>query len=248
MQSWILILLSVAGVSLVSLLGILLFSFRQQSVNRMLFALIGFSTGAMLGDVFLHMIPEMAEEDIGIETASVIVLGGIVASFILEKYIHWRHCHAMHGADHHHPVSIMNLFADGLHNFLDGILIAGSFLVSVPVGVATTMAVLLHEIPQEISDFSILLYGGFTRGKALFINVLFGLTAVLGALLVLMFKESLPQMSGYLLPFAAGNFLYIAASDLIPELHKETSIPRSSVQLFSMFLGISLMWSLTLLE
>lgn len=248
MSTTIWILGSITGVGAISLFGVTLFTFRQHILDKAMLALIGFSTGALLGDVFLHMLPEMIE--VAGEASSVwfMVLGGIVASFILEKYIHWHHCHVVDCADHTHPIGVMNIVGDMLHNALDGILIAGSYLVSVEVGIATTIAVVLHEIPQEISDTGILLYSGFSRKKAILFNALTGIAAVIGGVLVLLFQSELPSIGVILLPFAAGNFLYIAGSDLIPELHKETGLKQSTVQLIALLAGIAFMAGLMMLE
>jgi len=239
---------SLLGVGVVSLIGVSLFTIRQHILDKALLTLIGFSTGALLGDVFLHMLPEMIEDE-GLSNYSwFIVLGGILASFILEKYIHWHHCHRVECEDHTHTLGVMNIVGDMLHNALDGILIAGSYLVSIEVGVATTIAVVLHEIPQEISDVGILLYSGYTRKKAILLNALTGLASIAGGILVIALGEHVPSAALVLLPFAAGNFLYVAGSDLIPELHKETGIAKSTVQLLSIIAGIAFMAALLLLE
>jgi zinc and cadmium transporter len=211
---------------------------------------VSFSVGALLGDVFLHILPEMAEQLGGFEKGGMYVLLGIVLSFILEKMIHWRHCHILpdeaheHCHEHHHHIGIMSLCADGLHNFIDGALIAGSFLVDINVGIATTIAVALHEIPQELGDFAVLLHAGYARSKALLFNFLTGLCALLGAVIVLSIQSSVPLIGTVLLPIAAGNFLYIAGVDLMPELHKEVGIKKAFFQLISIIAGIAVMYAL----
>jgi zinc and cadmium transporter len=142
----------------------------------------------------------------------------------------------------------MNLVGEGVHNFIDGIIIATSYLVSIPVGIATTIAVIFHEIPQEISDFGVLVYGGFTKKKALLANFLIALTAVIGAIITLLIGTSVENILTFLIPFAAGNFIYIACSDLIPELHKETKLKISLTQLILFVLGILVMAALLLVE
>ncbi|MDD5623735.1 MAG: ZIP family metal transporter [Candidatus Peribacteraceae bacterium] len=248
-------LLSLAGVlvvSAISLIGIFTFALQERLVRACLLPLIGFSTGALLGDVFLHMLPEMAEKP-QFGGQLLLVLGGILLSFVIEKFIHWRHCHCSalpHGDEdeHLHPVGIMNLIGDGIHNFIDGALIAGSFLVAPSIGIATTVAVILHEIPQEIGDFAILLFSGFSRSKALFFNALSGGVALLGAVAVLLSTRVVPLAGTLLLPIAAGNFLYLAGSDLIPELHKEARLPHALLQLFTICAGIAVMASLKLVN
>lgn len=240
-----LIFLSVLFVSLVSLVGVLLLSLNDRVLNKILLYLVSFSTGALLGNVFVHMLPEIVEHS-EVEKGLTIVLIGIVLSFILEKGIHWRHCHSMECKTHIHPVGKLMLIGDTVHNVLDGILIATSYLVSIPLGIATTMAVLLHEIPQEIGDFAVLLHSGFTRKKALLFNLFSALTALMGAVLVISLSGRVSGLEEILLPIAAGNFLYIAGSDLIPELHKETRLKQTGVQLFFMIAGIALMYGLAL--
>jgi zinc and cadmium transporter len=147
-----------------------------------------------------------------------------------------------------HAFAYTNLIGDALHNFLDGVIIAGSYLVSVPVGMATTLAVMLHEIPQEIGDFSVLIHGGFTRQKALWLNFLTALSAVVGAALTLVLAERIEGLVSWLLPLAAGGFIYIASADLIPELHKDATTKRSLGQILAFIIGIGVMASLLLLE
>ena len=141
----------------------------------------------------------------------------------------------------------MNLLGDALHNFMDGLIIAGSYLTSIPLGVSTTLAVVLHEIPQEMGDFSVLLKGGFTKSKALLYNFLTALSALLGALLVFI-VGNVPSLVDAIVPFTAGGFIYIATADLIPELHKETLPTKSLVQLFGFVVGIAVMFALLFLE
>jgi zinc and cadmium transporter len=165
--------------------------------------------------------------------------------FILEKFIHWRHCHVPASQDHPHPVVFMNLVGDGLHNFIDGVLIGAAYMVSLPTGITTTVAVLVHEIPQEIGDFGTLVWGGLDVKKALMFNFLSGLTALLGVLLVLAFGPWVTSIQDQILPLTAGGFLYIAGSDLIPELRKSTSARASAIQLAAILTGLFLSWALT---
>jgi len=235
--------------SALSVTGMLLFSIRHAWIEKSMLYVISFSTGALLGDVFLHMLPEMVEESTFLNQAWFLILGGVIASFILEKFIHWHHCHAMPDAEHHHhPVGIMSLVGDTLHNVIDGMLIAGAFMADTTLGIATTTAVIFHEIPQEISDYALLIYSGFSKGKALLFNAITTLSALIGAGLVIAFSNSIPNLEMYLIPLTAGNFLYIAGSDLIPELHKETAAKRSAGQLIWMLAGIGFMAALTMME
>jgi len=189
----------------------------------------------MLGGAFLHILPESLS--LG-ENLFVYVILGIVLFFLLEKFLYWRHCHD--GICEVHPFTYLNLIGDGIHNFIDGIIIAASFMSSMELGVTTTAAVALHEIPQELGDFSVLIYGGMTSKKALFYNFLSALTAVAGALFVYFFF-SFASFGKYVLPFAAGGFIYIASSDLIPELHKARKLSDSVAQFLLFLFGIALM-------
>ena len=237
-------LLSVIIVSLLSLIGII--AFFKKGFEKIVIYLVSFSVGALFGDVFIHLLPEIAD-NFSLKI-SLVVLLGIFASFILEKFIHWRHCHVETSKNHPHPFAYVNLVGDGIHNFIDGILIAGSYLVNFHTGIATTIAVVLHEIPQEFGDFGILIHAGFSKGKALFFNFISAITAVIGAVLTLILGNIFQNFTIYLLAFAAGNFLYLAGSDLVPELHKETKPAKSLLQLLFMILGIIIMLSLVLIE
>jgi len=245
---WIYSLISVFIVSAVSLIGILTLSIKEAYLRKILNFLISFAAGALLGDAFIHLLPEIVEEyGFGLRI-SLYVLSGILFFFILEMFIHWRHCHVV-SKEHKHPVGIMNLVGDGLHNLVDGMIIAGSYIVSVPVGIATTIAVLLHEIPQEIGDFGILIHAGYTKAKALLFNFGSALLAVLGAVITLVIGTSVENIALFLVPFTAGGFIYIAGSDLIPEIHK-TCKPHSHsiIEVVSLLLGIAVMVVLVLLE
>jgi zinc and cadmium transporter len=245
-EVWIYTLVAVIVISLISLLGAITMIIRQKFIKKVLILMVSFAAGAMLGDVFIHMIPELAEEGALNLSTSLFILLGIIIFFILEKIIHWRHCHLTACKDHTHPLAFMNLVGDAVHNFIDGILIAGSFMLSVPVGIATTVAVILHEIPQEMGDFGVLLHSGMKPRKALMFNFLSALTAVAGALLVLIIGTNI-DVTGVIIPITIGGFLYIANVDLIPELHKETKISNSIFQLISIFIGAGIMYLLLFL-
>lgn len=246
---WIYSLLSVAIVSLISLVGILTLSIKIERLKKILIYLISFSAGALIGDAFIHLLPEIVEESggFGIGT-SLYIISGILISFVIEKFIHWRHCHLPITTEHKHPFAWMNLFGDSIHNLIDGMIIAAAYLVSIPVGIATTIAVVLHEIPQEIGDFGVLIHGGFSVKKAVLLNFLTALTAVFGTVAVLILGAHTENVASFLVPFAAGNFIYIASTDLIPELHKETAVSKSIVQLVSFVLGVCIMLLLLQLE
>lgn len=247
---WMYALGSVTLISLVSLVGVVTFSIGSKRLASWLLLFVSFSAGALLGDAFLHLLPE-AVEQIGFEPqVSFGVLAGIIVWFMIEKFIHWHHCHHVDETDTDmvHPFALMNLLGDFVHNFIDGMIVAASFVVSIPVGIATTVAVIFHEIPQEISDFGVLVHGGFTRKRALFMNFLSALGAVVGAVIGLIFIHLVDGLASILIPFAAGSFIYIAAADLIPELHKETRVHESVKHLVALLLGIVVMAALLFLE
>jgi len=238
---WFYSLASVIIVSLISFVGVLTLSINVDKLKKILLYLVSFSAGALFGDVFIHLLPEAVKETGFGVNISIYVLLGIVAFFILEKIINWHHYHYPHTKEQVHPFAITNLVGDGFHNFIDGLIIAASYLVSVPVGIATTIAVLLHEIPQEIGDFGVLLHGGFTKTKALFFNFLTALMAVLGAVIALAINSEFSNITVFLIPFAAGGFIYVAGSDLIPELHKVVQLKQSLLQLLAFVSGILVM-------
>lgn len=242
-EIWIYSLSSVLIISLISLLGAITMVIKQRFVKRILIFMVSFAAGAMLGDVFLHMLPELAEEGNFNLSSSFLILIGILIFFVLEKIIHWRHCHLTATKEHVHPLAFMNLVGDAIHNFIDGMLIAGSFMLSIPVGIATTIAVVLHEIPQEMGDFGVLLHSGMKPRKALMFNFLSALTAIAGALIILILGQNL-DVTGVIIPITIGGFLYIANADLIPELHKETKISQSLIQLLSFSIGVAIMYLL----
>ena len=245
---WLYALGSVIIISLISFIGIVTLSIKADKLKNILIYMISFSAGALFGGAFLHLLPEAVEEAGFGLNISIYLISGIAALFIIEKVIHWRHCHLPITKEHVHPFSIMNLFGDGVHNFLDGLIIGAAYLASIPVGIATTIAIILHEIPQEIADFGILLHGGFTKAKALFFNFIVALTAVLGTILALLIGSRVENLTTFIIPFAAGGFIYIAGSDLIPELHKEVKIEKSLLQFASFVLGVGVMVMLLVIE
>jgi len=245
---WIYTLVSVSIVSLISLIGVFTLSMKKESLEKILIYLVSLSTGTLLGDAFIHLIPDAYEQNSSKIFAALYILSGILTFFILEKYVHWRHCHHIASAEHPHPFSYVILVGDSVHNFIDGLIIAASFLVSLPIGIATTIAVIFHEIPHEIGNFGSLIYGGITRKNALLYNFLTALMAIAGALVVLLVSFDTISITKFLIPFAAGGFIYVASSDLIPELHKETEPQKSLGQLVLFIIGIGMMVGLILFE
>ncbi len=204
--------------------------------------LVAFSAGALMGGAFLHLLPESVGE-IGAESFGLVFLASFAGFFVLERFVHWRHCHKS-GKCEVHSFAYLNLVGDAIHNFVDGLVIAASFAASIPLGVSTTLAVIAHELPQEIGDFGVLVYAGFSRGKALAYNFLSSLSALLGALLGYYLSASLSGVVPYLLPVAAGSFVYIASSDLVPELHKQPDLGKAFESFAAFLLGLAFMYYL----
>lgn len=228
-------------VSLLSLIGVLLLSLKKK-LDKLLPVLVSFAVGGLLGGAFLHLLPESISTGTSV---FMYVIFGIILFFILERFLYWRHCHK--GKCRVHTFTYLNLIGDGIHNFIDGMTIAASFIINIPLGIASTLAIIFHEIPQEIGDFAILVYGGFSRLKALFYNFISALTAIVGAVFTYFFAASFEGLVPFLLPFAAGGFIYIAMSDLMPELQKEKKLSRSFIQFMSLLVGIGFMLMLKLI-
>lgn len=232
------ILASTFLVSLISLIGIFTLAIKDNLLQKILFGFIGFSAGALIGGAFLHILPEALEKAKSTVVFYYLILG-IVLFFLMEKYLHWRHCH--NGVCEIHAFTYLNLVGDGFHNFIDGMVIAASFIVSLKLGIVTTLAVILHEIPQELGDFGVLVYGGLSKQKALVYNFISALMAIFGAIIGYFISDFAKGFSNFILPLTAGGFIYIASSDLIPEIHKENNLRRSNLAFIAFLLGIILM-------
>lgn len=252
-------LLSVLLLSLVSLGGAVTLSLGRARLERVVFLLVAFAVGAMLGGAVLHLIPEAYEALGDGPRTGLLVLAGVLSFFVLEKFLHWRHLHGapealdgatghVHHGGHGHshgaePFALVSIVGNVAHNLIDGAIVAASFLVSIPTGIVTTMAVMLHEIPQEIGNFGVLVYGGFSPRRALLYNFVSGLAGLVGAGAVLVLGPHVDGLADALLPVTAGAFLYIAGSDLIPELNRRhsQSAGKAAGQFAMMVLGIGLM-------
>ncbi len=232
------ILASTFLVSLISLVGIFTLAIRENLLHKILFGLIGFSAGALVGSAFLHLLPEALEK---LNSSSVFysLILGIIIFFLMERYMHWRHCHDKDC--HIHAFTYLNLFGEAFHNFIDGIAIAASFVISIKLGMITTLAIILHEIPKELGNFGVLIFGGFSRKKALFYNFVCALMAIVGALAGYFISDLMVNFAQFIMPLTAGGFIYIAMSDLIPEVHKEKDQQRATLAFAAFLLGIILM-------
>ena len=239
---------SVIIVSLISLIGVFSLSIKEEFIKKYIGLFISLAVGALLGDALIHLIPETFKNSSNSVFVSLLIISGILVFFTLEKFLHWHH----HGEDKDepniHPVGKLLLFTDGFHNLIDGIIIGVSFLVSIPVGIATTLAVVLHEIPQEIGDFAVLIHSGYDKKRALWLNFLSALMAIVGVFFALIFGSIAEAFTLWILPIAAGGFIYIAVADLIPELQKTKELKYSILQILTVLLGIALMIALVFLE
>lgn len=224
------------AVSLISLIGIFSLLFNDKWLNKVIFLLIAFAAGGLMGGAFLHILPE-AINDFGVGNIFLYVILGFVFFFILEKYFYWRHCH--HGVCDVHAFTYLNLIGDTIHNFTDGLVIGASFTISINFGVITTLVIMFHEIPQEIGDFGVLIYGGFTKARALTFNFISALACVIGTIIGYPLSADINNFSAFLLPFVAGGFIYIAACDLVPEIHKQSDLKRTVLSFFAFVAGIS---------
>lgn len=234
------VILSTVIISSGSLVGVLTLAFNQKFLNKIILSLVSLSAGTMLAAALLHLMPEAIEE-LGIILPFELALASFIGFFILERFLHWRHCHHK---DHmtKHTTGTMNLIADGIHNFLDGVLIAASFASGAGLGVVATLAIALHEIPQEIGDFGVLIHSGYTRRKAILFNLLISLTCILGGILGFLASHVMTEFAHILIPIAAGGFIYISAADLIPELNRETSTKRTLSLVTTFLIGITIMY------
>tara|TARA_Y100000310_G_C20699789_1_gene828638 strand:+ start:6572 stop:7336 length:765 start_codon:yes stop_codon:yes gene_type:complete len=247
--SWILLVTILNG--LVALIGAFIFLSFKKSSHKSLIYFVSFTTGALLGGAFIHFLPEAATELSLIKT-TLLTLAGFIIFFLLETYLHWHHCHTHECDEHGHakdntkPYAKLLLYGDSIHNFIDGVIIAGSFIISIPLGIITSILIIAHELPQEISDFAVLIYGGFSKKKALIYNFLSQLTAVLGGILGFLFI-GVREQAIYLLPIAAGGFLHIAISDLIPEIFKEKDPLKRITNMLIIVAGILVLLSAKIL-
>ncbi|OZC02247.1 ZIP family metal transporter [Rubricoccus marinus] len=264
MPIWVYALGSVFIVSLTSLAGAITLSLGPKRLQKLLFLLVAFAVGAMLGGALLHLIPESYERLGGGPRTGLLVLAGVMAFFVLEKFLHWQHQHGApeaiegatghshdHGHSHGDPLATMSIVGTVAHHLIDGAVVAAAYGVSIEAGLVTTLAVMAHEVPQQIGMFGILVYAGLKPRRALLYNFLAGLATIPGALLVLLMagETSGDALYTWLLPVTAGSFLYVAGSDLIPELNRRHSYPATKAvgQLAMMLLGIGLMAVLLLL-
>ena len=196
--------------------------------------MVGFGAGGLIGGALFHLLPEALSQSNSSLEVFFYVFVGFMFFFVVEKYLYWRHCHK-ENCDVH-PFTYLNLIGDGIHNLIDGLIIGASFFVSPVVGWAATIAIIFHEIPQELGDFAVLVYGGFSKKKALYFNFLSATTAIIGTVAGYFCSSYVSDFSKILLPLAGGGFIYIAACDLVPQLHKHPDSKEATSSLV-WFLG-----------
>jgi len=244
---WIYVILSAFVVSLIALVGIFLVPIKFDRLKKILIYFVSFSTGALLGGAFFHLLPEVVENVGFTFIVSSLVISGIVLFFILEKIVHWHHNLIPFEKVHAHPLAIMSLVGGAFHNLLDGLIIGASYLVSIPVGIAITTAIAFHKFPKEMGWFGVLVHGGFTKTKALTYNYLSSTFTIVGAIIALLVGSYVENIQFLIIPIAVGGFIYLAGSNLIPELHKEHGLKNSILQIIAMLFGILIMALLLLL-
>ena len=252
-MTFILIILATLIISLLSFVGMVFLYFRVQVFHKFLLTLVSLSAGAMLGTSFFHLLPEaLAQLDVPI-----IVFGyalfGFVMFFVLEQFMRWHHCHnsSHHGVQngfhcHIKPAAHLVLYSDSVHNFIDGLVLAAAFLISPTLGIATALAIAFHEVPQEIGDFGVLLYSGLKKKRALVLNFISAMFVIAGGIGGYFLAQKVDTAVSFLIPFAAGSFIYIAATDLIPEIKHEENTVNTILHFLAFLAGIAIMVALSI--
>ena len=226
--------------SAIAMVGSVTLVLKPATLERLVLPLVAFAAGSLIGGAFFHMIPAAVIETGDILNVGILVVAGFTVFFLLEQLLHWHHCHRA-SSDCKQPLTYLILIGDGLHNFLGGLAIAGTFLIDSRLGITSVVAAAAHEVTQEIGDFGVLVHGGWSKRRALLFNVLSGLTFLAGGLVT--YALSFQMDISWLIPFAAGNFLYIGASDLVPEVNKHHDLRANAVHLLAFVLGLALLLS-----
>ena len=232
---------SALAISLISFVGIVTLAIKEKTLNKILYLFVSFSTGALLGSAFFHLLPEALKHFADPLLVFQCTLISLSLFFIMERILRWHHCHEPGCEIHKRHLGYLNLIGDGIHNLLDGLIIFSAFYTSPALGLPVLISLALHEIPQEIGDYGVLLYAGFKKSQALFYNFISALSAVVGVIIGYLLINQMSNLNNFILPFAAGGFIYIAASDLIPELHKETNLKKSLISFIFFIIALVLM-------
>jgi zinc and cadmium transporter len=232
------IVLGGVAMAAISLVGALTLVLKPDTQQKLLLPLVAFAAGSLMGGAFFHMIPAALAAGLSAFGAGVAVVAGFTLFLMLEQGLHWHHCQQAE-TDHRRPLAWLILIGDSLHNFLGGLAIAGTFVVDIRLGITTWLAAAAHEIPQELGDFGVLVHGGMTKKQALLFNALSSLTFLIGGLVTYSLSSQLD--TSWLIPFAAGNFLYIGAADLVPEVNRHADLRTNLVHLGAFLLGIVLL-------
>lgn len=230
-------------VSLIAFLGLTTLALKEKLLNKILIYLVSFSAGGLMGGAFFHLMPEAIEESSEPINVFIYVLVGFGLFFLIERFLLWHHCHDRECKERQH-LGYINLIGDAVHNTIDGIIIISSFLVSVELGIIVTLSIIFHEVPQELGDFGVLLYSGLKKAKALILNYFVAAFVIFGVIIGYFLINWIETLVIFLLPAAAGGFIYIAASDLIPELHKQTKTKQSIISFVIFVFALILMYGL----
>jgi zinc and cadmium transporter len=239
------IILSTFAISLIAWVGVLVLFFKEAVINKITLALVAFSAGALLAGALLHLIPETIEKSNANYNYFIIILLGFTVFLAMEQFIHWHHCHSA-PCEHKQPMTYLILIANGVHNFIDGLAIGAAFFVDLKLGLITWFAVAAHEVPQKLGEFGILLNGGWEKKRALLFNFYTALTVLVGGLAAYFFAREINIV--WLLAFAAGSFIYIACSDLIPEIKHHEKMTQNIIHFLSFLFGILIIWAVKFLD